>query len=365
MRLLLVVALLLSTRVSALLPLKTPGTAKVVGSVAVLSAVGSWWERRDDLYTPAPGSLSDKTVLITGGTTGLGLESAKRLAYGGAQVIVTSRSIRKGEDAISQIADFLKKKGISNEKISFRVLDLDDLASVKAATEWNDLPELDVLLNNAGIMAPPDLKLTIDGVERQMQSNHLGHFVLTATLAKKLKKDARIINVSSTAHTIPGPKGLDFDYMWKGSTGYGAWKSYGQSKLANIHFTLELQRRARAAGLDWECATLHPGVVATDLGRYIIGEDNFMKQKSSDGKGPLEKFVQSAVNLFLKTPEQGATTQIWLASGEGHDIGGKYFVDCDAKPLAGYATDAMVSERLWNESEGLSGISFDLSAPLP
>jgi NAD(P)-dependent dehydrogenase (short-subunit alcohol dehydrogenase family) len=240
---------------------------------------------------------------------------------------------------------------------------LDDLSKVKEASNWKDLPKIDVLMNNAGVMLVPTQQLTVDGYERQIQTNHLGHFVLTKLLLTKLTPKALIINVSSTAHEFAGFKGangLDLDYFWKGEPGYGAWKSYVQSKLANLLFTQELQRRIDAAGLEYTTVTMHPGVVATDLGRNMIGEENFEQIKS--GKGT---FVQNAfasvMSLFLKTPEQGANTRIWLASGMGGDnVAAKYFIDCKEKALAAFATDKAAAKKLWAESEEKSGVEFTL-----
>jgi NAD(P)-dependent dehydrogenase (short-subunit alcohol dehydrogenase family) len=240
-------------------------------------------------FTPAPGSLEGQTIVITGGTGGLGLESAKRLAVGGASIILTARSVEKAERAVSEVMKYAREKNAINEKVSFKLLNLDDLRDVRNVPEtWKDVYKIDVLLNNAGIMALPKLELTVDGLEKQMQSNHLGHFALTALLSSKLEPDARVINVSSSAHQF-APKGmLSGDVLWKpDSFDYSGWPVYGQSKLANILFTKELQRRCEAAGKDWyvHCckfrtyppffvvgltlccvrtvACLHPGVVAT------------------------------------------------------------------------------------------------------
>lgn len=204
-------------------------------------------------FTPAPGSLDGQTIVITGGSGGLGLESAKRLAIGGASIILTARSVEKAEQAVSEVKKYSKEKSAPNEKISYKLLDLDDLRDVRNVPEtWKDVERIDVLLNNAGIMALPKMELTVDGYEKQMQSNHLGHFALTALLSSKFAPDARVINVSSSAHQF-APKGmLSGDALWKpDSFDYSGWPVYGQSKLANILFTKELQRRCTAAGKDW------------------------------------------------------------------------------------------------------------------
>jgi len=333
-----------------------PKPSQILGGAAAAGA-GAFLllNQPESLFTPAPTTLNGRTILITGGSTGMGLESAKRLAVGGASIVLTARSDAKGQAAVDQVQAFLREQGVRNENISYRLLDLDDLTQVKdAVATWTDLDQIDVLLNNAGIMALPNRELTIDGFERQIQSNHLGHFLLTSLLAPKLSKKARIVNVSSTAHTMAST-GLDLDYMWTASQDYGNWKSYGQSKLANILFTQELQRQASAAGKEWTAVTLHPGVVATDLGRYLFGD--------ALADNPLSGFLTSAAQAFLKTPAQGADTQIYLAARATKADGGKYFVDSQVTEVADFAKDAVMAKKLWEESETLCGVKFDLGKP--
>jgi NAD(P)-dependent dehydrogenase (short-subunit alcohol dehydrogenase family) len=362
---LLLVTLLPSLASAWLFPttqIKTVGTAALIGGAAAGALWKAFNKDPEPPFTPAVGSLKGKNIIITGATSGLGLESARRLAYAGANIILTARSDSKGQSAINEVFNYLKTEGITYEdqSLTYKLLDLDTLASVKEAAGW-DLPKIDVLLNNAGIMAPPKREVTVDGFEKQMQSNHLGHFVLTSLLSPNLSEKAFVINVSSMAHVIAS-QGLLFDYMWKAEQGYGAWKSYGQSKLANVYFTRELQSRSDAAGLNWTVATLHPGVVMTDLSRYIVGEDAFIKLKEGTA-GLLQTLSTKVMAAFLKTPAQGATTQIWLASGaDGEDCRGKYYTDRKARSLGDFANDAAAGERLWEESERLSGVKFELGA---
>lgn len=300
----------------------------------------------------------------------MGLESAKRLALAGANIFVTTRTDPKGELAVAKIRSYVRENKLSGEyldqTISYKLLNLDDLKDVEqkvsgSVNNWNDVRRIDVLLNNAGIMALPDRQLTVDGIERQMQSNHLGHFVLTATLANsnRLSENARIINVSSSAHTLT--KSIVWDYLWKADSGYGAWRSYGQSKLANVHFTTELQRRINKAGLKWTASTLHPGVVATDLGRNLIGKERYNRTSNGQG-GWLESIVSNGLTLFLKTVERGASSSVWLASGaENQDVRGKYFDNCKPQTLSVSAMDEEDAARLWKESEELSGVNFNLN----
>jgi len=320
-------------------------------------------------YEPSAGSMANKVVLITGGTAGLGLESAKRLAAAGATIVLTSRTATKGEKAVETIESYLAGKTVENTKIFSLVLDLDDLASTKAFPESYKklgLGEISVLMNNAGVMAIPDRQLTKDGFERTFQSNHLGHFVLTAGLFPFLSRSkTTVINVSSEAFQFTGGS-FDLDNL-NGEKKYGAWSSYGLSKLANILFTQELQRRADESGdSSWlTTVTLHPGAVATDLGRNIAGEEKW-NQIKNNGASPLEMFALNALSKFTLTVPQGASTQVFLASGaDGRLEKGAFYEDMKVKNLPAFANDAAKAKQLWELSENLGGVDFKLSAKAP
>lgn len=216
-----------------------PAHVVIVGTSVAVVALGfvtPRLRRNQVLYTPEPGSLTGQVILITGGTSGLGLESAKRLAVSGATLVVTSRTHEKGKAAVDDVATYLQNQGIKNENVSYKVLQLDDLNSIRSAVEsWVDIDRVDVLLLNAGVMACREREITPDGFERQIQTNHLGHFLLTALLSPRLTPNARIIAVSSAAYKLSLLSGMDFDYIWKAEK-YSPWKSYSQSKLANILF---------------------------------------------------------------------------------------------------------------------------------
>jgi short chain dehydrogenase len=216
-----------------------PAHVVIVGTSVAVVALGfvkPRLQRSQVLYTPEPGSLTGQVILITGATSGLGLESAKRLAVSGAKVVLTSRSHEKGKAALDDVATYLRNQGIKNENVSYKVLQLDDLNSIRSAVEaWGDIDRVDVLMLNAGVMACREREITTDGFERQIQSNHLGHFLLTALLSPRLTPNARIIAVSSAAYKLSLMSGMDFDYIWEAEK-YSPWKSYSQSKLANILF---------------------------------------------------------------------------------------------------------------------------------
>jgi NAD(P)-dependent dehydrogenase (short-subunit alcohol dehydrogenase family) len=342
------------------------GGAAVVGAPLILDQINS----NRVIYEPDSGSLIDTVVLITGATSGLGLESAKRLAAAGATVVLTSRSVSKGEKAIADVKTYLMDKGMTDAdmpKLYSLVLDLDDLDQVKQFPESFKelgLGSISVLLNNAGVMAIPQRELTKDGFERTFQSNHLGHFALTAGLFPFLSRDgAKVINVSSSAANIPALTGLDTENL-NGERSYSAWSSYGLSKLANILFTNELQKRADAAGLDWlTTVSLHPGAVNTDLWRYIVGEDKLQEIKENDSSFSIESFALTASSAFTKTPEQGANTQVFLAAGaDGKLVKGAFYDEMKVKELPVFMKDEDKAKTLWELSEEYTGVTFELNA---
>uniref|UniRef100_A0A7R9WBE6 Uncharacterized protein n=1 Tax=Pseudictyota dubia TaxID=2749911 RepID=A0A7R9WBE6_9STRA len=316
------------------------------------------------VYKPAAHSLDGKTIVITGGNTGLGLESAKRLSAAGATVLLTSRSTEKGEAAVKSIRDYLASEGVSNADVSSLPLDLCDFDSVRAfpslLSKKLDGKAIDVLMNNAGVMAVPDRRLTKDGYEKTFQTNHLGHFLLTAELLPQLAKGARVVNVSSEAWQIAG-KGLELDNL-NGEKNFGPWTSYGQSKLSNILFTKELQRRADAAGRPLTAVSLHPGAVQTDLSRFVVGEEKWESIKEKGFSSFTDKVLFEGLAKFIKTVEEGASTQVFLSAGEGGiDAGGQYYVDCKPVNLKGKAADDMdKAKELWNLSEQYTGTQFNL-----
>ena len=309
----------------------------------------------------APNTLEGQTIVITGATTGIGLETGKALAKGGATVVLTSRTDKKGANAVQTVQNYLKEEGVQNEKVYSVQLDLDDLENVKSfpkrfQAKMGENAKIDTFLNNAGVMAIPDRQLTKDGYERTFQSNHLGHFTLLAKMFPYLNENAKVINVSSLAYQIAG-KGLDLGNL-NGEKEYGAWSSYGQSKLENILFTQELQRRADAAGVPLTATCLHPGGVNTDLARNMMGgEDAWFDKKA---KGPttfLEKALDASISKALLTPAEGAATQVYLATTKSAEKG-RFYSDLKAQKLPAFATDQKAAKDLWEKSEQLAGVTF-------
>lgn len=330
-------------------------TGAIVGSIATPAQAAPLPEGADLVV---PGSLVGQTVVITGASTGLGLETARDLARGGATVVLTARSDTKGSKAVSSVQDYLRGQGIENPNVSYVTLDLDDLNNVKGfSTRYKERmggKTIDCLINNAGVMAIPERQVTKDGYERTFQSNHLGHFALTSVLEPLLNKNARIINVSSLAYNIAnGP--LDFDNL-NSENSYGPWKSYGASKLANILFAQELQRRAKAAQKSYVVVSLHPGAVNTDLARNFVGEEKWNTPPSTILEKGLKRFIEGV----LLTPEQGAATQVYLAATTDRIEPGAFYNNLKPERLPSFATDAEEAKRLWEASEQLAGVKFDL-----
>ncbi len=340
---------------------------KVIGGAALTGVVANGISvQGPSPFIPAPNSLNGKVVVITGGNTGLGLESGKRLAAAGATIVLTSRSTAKGERAVNSIQDYLKEQGVRNDNIYTLPLDLCDLQSVQEFPQLLKTSKalsggsgsIDVLMNNAGVMDVPDLQLTKDGFEKTFQSNHLGHFALTAGLAPLLNESgSRVVNVSSMAYLIAN-KGLDMSNL-NGEIKYDGWDAYGKSKLENILFTKELQKRADEAGKNISAVALHPGAVRTDLARYIIGEDKFVSmQDAAMTAGDAIKALPAF--YFTKNVKRGASSQIYLSAFEGDNIGGKFYFNLKEQKLQPAAMDMEKAKELWKVSEEMSGVKFNL-----
>lgn len=288
--------------------------------------------------------LSGRTVLVTGVSAGLGVETARALTSVGARVLGAARDLGKAELALD---------GLDVELVE---LDLADLDSVRrCGSQVLDLaPELHVLVNNAGVMAPPLLR-TAQGFELQLGTNHLGHFLLTRLLEPALVAAApsRVVNVSSRGHLRAG---MDFDDPHWRTRDYDKWKAYGQSKTANVLFTVELERRLGGKGV--HAYALHPGVILTELSRHLTQDD--VAALSTRGRGG------SKGGLTLVDVPTGAATQVWAAtSPELAGRGGLYLEECAvAGPTPGdgsagyapYAVDPDAAARLWEWSEREVGL---------
>lgn len=284
--------------------------------------------------------MKGKTVVITGGNSGIGFETAVALASMGARVLVTARNADKGRGAVSAITQRLGDEA----RVQLVVFDLADLASVRqgAAEILEQAPQLDVLVNNAGLVLTERAE-TVDGYEATLATNHLGPFLLTNLLLDRMRGSApsRIVNVASAAHNT-ARHGIPFDDL-QSEKRYRGMRVYGQSKLANILFTLELARLLQGSGVT--ANSLHPGPVRTGYG----------------GDGDTSGFLAFGIKIaspFFLSPAQGARTSVYLASSpDVEGISGQYFVKCKPKQPRRWAQDPEAARRLWRVSEELVGLA--------
>lgn len=279
-------------------------------------------------------SFAGRTVIVTGANSGLGLVTARELARVGAHTILACRNTAKGQEAAATMTG----------DVEVRTLDLQDLASVREFAEG--VESVDVLINNAGIMAVP-YALTKDGFESQIGTNHLGHFALTNLLLPTITD--RVVTVSSFMHTL-GKISLK-DLNWKARP-YSAWLAYGQSKLANLLFASELQKRLDAAGSPLKSYAAHPGYSATNL-------------QGNTGNRLGTQVWDAGNNIFATSPDFGARQTLFAASQQlpGNTYVGPRFVmrgptgPTWRTPLA---ADGTTARALWTLSEQLTGTEFPL-----
>ena len=280
--------------------------------------------------------MDGKTVLITGGNSGLGKQAAMDLKVMGAYVIITARDPAKGRKAVAQIREFAK----GGREVGLMQLDLASFDSIRSFADdfTSRFDRLDVLVNNAGGMLT-QRTTTTEGFETTFGVNHLGHFLLTNLLLDTLKESApsRIINVSSGGHKA-AKAGLDFDDL-QSERGYRGWDAYSKSKLANILFTKELARRLEGTGVT--ANALHPGFVMSGFGQ------------SGDMTGFMGWGLKVA-RLFAARPKRGARTIVYLASSpDVEGVTGEYFVRRKVRQPSAAAQDADTARRLWEVSEQL------------
>ena len=290
----------------------------------------------------APGS---RFALITGANTGIGLETAKSLAASGFDVTLACRDADKAAAAAAQV----RAGAAPGTTIATLPLDLASLASIRSAasTLLDAGRPLDVLVNNAGIMALPTRQTTADSFERQVGVNHLGPFLLTSSLLPLLADpsiSSRIVNLASSAHQF-ARSGMDFEDL-QSEKAYSPWGAYGRSKLANILHVLHLAAITPPSAR-LTATACHPGVVKTELARHLVNPAE---------AGLLQRIALALTSPFLKTPVQGAATSIYLAtSPEVEGVSGRYFADCAPKQAAAPAYDAEAAKRLWEISTDLTG----------
>ena len=296
--------------------------------------------------------LTGRTAIVTGGATGIGIETARALAEAGADVVIAARKPDLAEAAVADIAATAKGK------VSWEMLDLSSLASVRAFAErWGTRP-LHMLVNNAGVMACPQ-GYTEDGLEMQVGTNHFGHYLLAVLLAPALEagakgagKPSRVVSLSSIGHRRSG---VTFEDPHFRDRPYDKWEAYGQAKTANSLFAVGFDRRYKGRGI--RANAVMPGGIMTPLQRHMSREEQMAMGWINE---------QGEVRAGFKTPEQGASTSVWAAVGEELEgVGGLYLENCaqagpwsqDA-PWQGvmpHALDAEAADRLWALSVETTG----------
>jgi NAD(P)-dependent dehydrogenase (short-subunit alcohol dehydrogenase family) len=288
---------------------------------------------------------SGRTAIVTGANSGLGLVTARELARAGASVVMACRNLDKGHAAVDEV-----RAAVPDAQVQLDELDLASLASVRAFTDRFKPTRdgLDLLINNAGVMGTPRRR-TADGFELQFGTNHLGHFALTTALLETMegREDARVVTLSSTAHKMGR---INFDNL-NGDRRYFRWNAYGQSKLANLLFALELDRRLRAAGSTVKSLAAHPGYAATNL--------------QSAGPPMFDRLVMVASNaLIAQSDEMGALPILYAATQPGLE-GGTYVGPDGFQEQRGYpkivqpsgrARDPETARRLWEVSERMTAV---------
>jgi NAD(P)-dependent dehydrogenase (short-subunit alcohol dehydrogenase family) len=304
----------------------------------------------------AEGKLVGKTIVITGISSGLGIETARALSHTGATLILIARDISKAKTALQDML----AAGTVAEYVTMDNTSLDSVRTAAASVLKVSGGRVNILINNAGIMALPDLQLSEDGFEMQLAVNHLAHFLLFELLRPALLASAtpsfssRVINLSSSAHRIASINETG-NYNFENGN-YHAWVAYAQSKTANVYMTNEIERRYGSSGL--HATAVHPGLIGTPLMKHVDA-------------ATLEGWAQNeAVGKVMKSVEQGAATTVWAAvAKEWESKGGRYLAECEDAPegeddhsAEGWGTvphtyDAEREARLWNDSLKMVGLA--------
>lgn len=303
------------------------------------------------------GKLNGKVIVITGTSSGIGIETARALSLTGAKLLLTARNLNKAKTALEGI--------LEPGRVELVEMDNNSLSSVRAGAKeilQKSNNQVNILVNNAGIMALPKLELTEDGFEKQLGVDHLSHFLLFELLKPALLASAspefssRVVIVASSAHHVASINESG-NYNFE-KTDYNEWVAYGQAKTANIYMANEIERRYGSRGL--HATSLHPGVIATALMQYM---DPAVVEEMKKNKEAYK---------IMKSIEQGAATTVWAAIGkEWEDKGGEYLAECGKTTrgndnhevtgtgFAGHAYDSEAEARLWKDSLAMVGLTDD------
>ncbi|MDT9690737.1 oxidoreductase [Streptomyces sp. P9(2023)] len=290
-----------------------------------------------------------RTAVVTGANSGIGLVTARELARKGARVVLACRNEARGTAAVDAV-----RREVPGVEVEFRPLDLADLSSVREFAASLPYERLDLLVNNAGVMALPYGR-TADGFETQFGVNHLGHFALTGLLLPRLldAPSARVVTVSSSLHALSR---LDMGDL-NSERNYRRWIAYGRSKTANLLFVHELARRLAAAGAGIVAAAAHPGYAATNLQTAAV---------RMEGRTGAERFMELGNRVFAQPAEGGALPTLYAATAAGvapDSFTGPSFLMWRGAPgsswRARWTRDDVAGERLWVASEQLTGVTYD------
>ncbi|MGN8275881.1 oxidoreductase [Pseudomonas sp. SMN5] len=325
----------------------------LAAGVALLSAVSVDASARvapkPDWSTDDIPSQNGRIVLITGGTSGMGYEDALALARAGAEVIIAARNPERGAEAIARI-----RQAVPDAKVRFEAVDLANLSSVRGLAQRlnQTLPRLDVLINNAAIMAPPERGTSTDGYELQLATNYLGHFALTGLLVPLLRQseDARVVSLSSIAAARGTVNFDDLQFEQK----YDPYAAYAQSKLAILQWAFALQRRSDAQQWGIRSVAAHPGVAVTELIARGPGLNSEFGQRWAKDRDVYHSAAQGALpTLYAATAPQANGGAYYGPTGDEEKRGP---LGLAKTPAA--ATNQTDAERLWAVSERLTGITY-------
>jgi NAD(P)-dependent dehydrogenase (short-subunit alcohol dehydrogenase family) len=308
--------------------------------------------------------LRGKRILVTGVSAGLGVETARSLAAHGAHVVGTARDLAKARSATKHIRASVNGNG--DGTLDLIELDLASLASTRVAADalLKVGKKFDLVIANAGVMAAP-FGHTADGFETQFGTNHLGHFAFVNRIAPLMSRGSRLVNLASSGHRFSN---VDLDDPNFEKTTYDPWAAYGRSKTANVLFAVEFDRRHKANGI--RATAVHPGGIATELGRHAFTEPDALQKFLDDINA--KHAAAGHPPYKLKTIPQGAATSVWAGVvANADDVGGRYCEDChvaavlsgeDVSPISAgvraYALDAEAAKKLWALSEKLVGETF-------
>ena len=297
-----------------------------------------------------------RTAIVTGANGGLGLETARALAARGGHVVMASRNQEKAERAIEDV-----RGTVASASVEVRQLDLASLDSIGVFTDqvMDDFEQIDVLVNNAGLMGIPEAR-TEDGFEMQFGVNHLGHYVLTARLLPLmvLTPGSRVVTVTSTARHFGRPVNPSNPHL---QGVYEPWRAYGQSKLANLHFAVGLERRFRSADAVTESLVAHPGLSNTDLQSHSV---------RATGGGASQRFFEILASTTGMSAARGALAQLRAATdrdASGGELYAPRFGNSGAavrRPLFGRSLDSKAIDTLFEVSARETGVALDVAAAM-